>query len=63
MVKGIVSNIENLAKLQNMSLKDVGRKAGVGENAIYRWDKVPPKISTLKKVADQLKVDYKLLLP
>lgn len=63
MEKNLVFNIERLAKLQGMTLKDIGKQAGVGENAIYRWNKMPPKIATLKKVADQLKVDYKLLLP
>lgn len=63
MDKDIVSTIERLAKLQGMSLKEVGKKSGVGENAIFRWNKVTPKIATLKKVAKLLNIDYKLLLP
>ncbi|MBD8087669.1 helix-turn-helix transcriptional regulator [Limosilactobacillus sp. c11Ua_112_M] len=54
---------QQLAKSQGKSLKDVGRESGVGENAIYRWNKVPSKIATLIKVAKALGVDYKLLLP
>lgn len=63
MSKNFTATIEQLAKSQGMSLKDVGRESGVGENAIYRWNKVPPKITTLIKVAKVLGVDYKLLLP
>lgn len=63
MSKDIVSTIERLAKLQGMSLKEVGKAFNGGENAIFRWNKVTPKIATLKKVANFLNIDYKLLLP
>lgn len=63
MSKDIVSTIDRLAKLQGMSLKEVGKKSGVGENAIFRWNKITPRITTLKKVANFLNIDYKLLLP
>lgn len=35
----------------------------MNENAIYRWSTNKPKISTLRKVADVLGIDYKVLLP
>lgn len=58
-----IETIKILGKMRNEDLKEIGRNSGVGENAIYRWEKHEPKISTLKKVADYLGVDYKILLP
>ncbi|MFO1547566.1 helix-turn-helix transcriptional regulator [Lactiplantibacillus plantarum] len=62
-MSGLVSNIKQLAYESHQSIEDVGKNAGVGEKAIYRWDRVPPKIATLKKVGEYLGVDYRLLLP
>lgn len=59
----IVENIQRLAKEQDKSVKEIALQSGVGENSIYRWKNSEPKISTLKKVAKVLGVDYKLLLP
>lgn len=59
----LVKTIQQLAKARGKTVKDVAREAGVGENAIYRWNKNEPKISTFKKVADYLGIDYKVLLP
>lgn len=59
----LVKTIQQLAKAQDKTIKDVAREAGVGENAIYRWSTTEPKISTLRRVADMLGVDYKVLLP
>lgn len=63
MSKKTIDTIEALGKLQGKSLKDIGKESGVGENAIYRWKDHEPKISTLKRVAHCLHVDYKVLLP
>lgn len=62
-MNSLFKNIQQLAKAQGKTIKDVAHEAGVGENAIYRWNKNEPKISTLRKVADVLGVDYKVLLP
>lgn len=59
----LVKTIEQLGQLQGKTLKEIGEESGVGANAIYRWNKNEPKISTLKKVADYLGIDYKVLLP
>lgn len=59
----LVKTIQQLAKAQGKTVKDVAREAGVGENAIYRWSTTEPKIFTLRRVADMLGVDYKVLLP
>ena len=59
----LVKTSQQLAKAQGKNIKDVAREAGVGENAIYRWSTNEPKISTLRKVADVLGIDYKVLLP
>ena len=59
----LVKTIQQLAKAQGKNIKDVAREAGVGENAIYRWSTYEPKIYTIRKVADVLGIDYKVLLP
>lgn len=59
----LIKTIKQLGQLQGKTLKEIGEELGVGANAIYRWNKNEPKISTLKKVADYLGIDYKVLLP
>lgn len=63
MSKEMVDKIETLAKANGKTLKEIGKESGVGENAIYRWRYQVPRFATLKKVADVLNVDYKVLLP
>jgi len=63
MPKDIVSNIKLIGEQQDKKIQQIGENSGVGKNAIYRWNDLQPKISTLKKVADYLDVDYKTLLP
>lgn len=63
MSKKTIDTIRALGNLRGEDLKKIGKNSGVGENAIYRWEDHEPKISTLKKVADYLNVDYKVLLP
>lgn len=58
----LIKNIEALGKMRGENLKQTGKNSGVGENVIYRWDKHEPKLSTIRKVADYLDVDYKILL-
>lgn len=58
----LIKNIEALGKMRGENLKQIGKNSGVGENAIYRWDKHEPKLSTIRKVAGYLDVDYKILL-
>nr|WP_285047414.1 helix-turn-helix transcriptional regulator [Lactobacillus mulieris]MDK8082160.1 helix-turn-helix transcriptional regulator [Lactobacillus mulieris] len=63
MSQELVESIKAIGKLQNKTLREIGLESGVGENAIYRWNKNEPRLSTLKKVADYLGVDYKIFLP
>lgn len=58
-----LDRIKRLSLMKGMTVKELGRKAGVGENSIYRWAYNEPSITSLKKVAKALDVDYKLLLP
>lgn len=59
----IIDKIEPLAKARGETLKEVGKNSGVGENSIYRWKVAEPKISSIKKVANYLNINYKILLP
>ncbi|MHC5248792.1 helix-turn-helix domain-containing protein [Enterococcus sp. LJL90] len=58
----VVENIKRIGKGKEMTVKQIGRESGVGENAIYRWDKNYPNLSSLKKVADYLEVPIDKLL-
>ena len=59
----IVSKVKKLAKMEGLTIKELASQAGIGETSIYRWDEHEPSISTLKKLANVLGVDYKILLP
>ncbi|EMC2389986.1 helix-turn-helix transcriptional regulator, partial [Enterococcus faecalis] len=50
MTMSIVANIKKIALEKNLTVKKIGKESGVGENAIYRWDKQNPNLSSLKKV-------------
>lgn len=49
-------NIKNISRKRGMSLKEVAKKSGLGENAIYRWKTETPRIDSLNKVAKTLNV-------
>lgn len=52
----LVQNIKKLAKSQNITVKDLGLKLGIGVSAVYKWEESSPKIETLQKVADYFNV-------
>lgn len=58
----IVANIKKIALEKNLTIKQIGKESGVGENAIYRWDKQNPNLSSLKKVSRYLNVSVDELL-
>jgi transcriptional regulator with XRE-family HTH domain len=58
----IVANIKKIALEKNLTVKKIGKESGVGENAIYRWDKQNPNLSSLKKVSNYLNVSVDELL-
>lgn len=58
----IVANIKKIASEKNLTIKQIGKESGVGENAIYRWDKQNPNLSSLKKVSNYLDISIDELL-
>lgn len=58
----LVSRTKETAKKRGLSLKVVATKAGLAENAIYRWNDNNPKAENLQKVADVLNVSTDYLL-
>ncbi|WP_270314628.1 helix-turn-helix domain-containing protein [Leuconostoc citreum] len=58
----LVSRTKEIAQKRGLSLKALAAKAGLAENAIYRWDDNNPKSENLKKVADVLHVSTDYLL-
>lgn len=59
----IYGRVEKLAKEQALSIREVGRRADVGETTIYKWKSGQiPNSEVLGKVADALNtsVDYLL---
>jgi len=50
-------NIKKYSSLRKLSLREVARKAGLSENALYRYNQgIEPKFETLKAVAKVLNV-------
>ena len=58
----LISRTKEIAQKRGLSLKTLATKAGMAENAIYRWDDNNPKSENLKKVADVLHVSTDYLL-
>lgn len=58
----LVGRIKMVAKQQGVSLKVLATRAGLAENAIYRWDTNNPRSENLQKVADILSVSVDYLL-
>lgn len=56
----LIKNIEALGKMRGENLKQIGKNSGVGENAIYRWDKHEPKLSTITKCGWLLGSNYSI---
>lgn len=49
-------NIKNISKRRGLNLKEVAKRSGLGENAIYRWKSETPRIDSIEKVAKTLGV-------
>ena len=58
----VAQRIKNLAKNQNLSMKDILINAGLGSNTMSNMKTSMPKADSLAKIADQLNcsVDYLL---
>jgi transcriptional regulator with XRE-family HTH domain len=56
----ILENIQLLCKKHNISVPKLEREIGLGNGAIYKWDKSSPTSDKLQKVAEYFKVptDY-----
>ena len=59
---GLFETIQKLAKQRGMSLLEVNDKAGLGKSSIYNWKKTTPKIDSIKKVAEVLKINVNELI-
>ncbi len=62
MYTNIFDRVKQLAKENNISLKDVNKKAGLGTGSIYSWKNSTPSIDSLIKVAKVLKTSLDDLL-
>lgn len=58
----IIERTKQTAKLRGFNLKQIAIKAGLSENAIYKWNSQSPKIESVKAVADVLNVSLDYLL-
>ena len=59
---GLFDTIQKLAKQRGMSLLEVNDKAGLGKSSIYNWKTTTPKIDSIKKVAEVLKINVNELI-
>ncbi|MGX7387597.1 helix-turn-helix domain-containing protein [Carnobacterium divergens] len=58
----LLERVKYLANKQKISLKELALKLGMGESAIYKWDKSAPSTDNLQKVADYFGVSTDYLL-
>lgn len=58
----VYTRIYKTAKSHGMSVKEVAKKAHIGENSIYRWKVIRPSLKSLTKVAKVLHVSTDFLL-
>lgn len=52
----VLNRIREISKDRGLTLKEVARKAGIGENSIYKWKTTSPSTKSLEKVAKALGV-------
>lgn len=48
--------ILQIAEAQKMTMRELAKRANVGENTIYKWNKSSPQVSSLQRVAKALNV-------
>ncbi len=53
---------KEMAKERGLTLRELEKKAGLGQNFLYRWKTYAPKTAYLQKVADVLDVSVDYLL-
>lgn len=58
----VLNRIKEISKDRGLTLKEVARKAGIGENSIYKWKTASPSTKTLDKVAKALGVTVEDLM-
>jgi len=58
----LLERVKFLSNKQKISLKELALKLGMGESAIYKWDKSAPSSDNLQKVADYFGVSTDYLL-
>jgi transcriptional regulator with XRE-family HTH domain len=58
----ILENIQELCKKNSISVPKLEKEIGLGNGAIYKWDKNSPSVDKLQKVADYFKVSTDYLL-
>lgn len=58
----VYSRINKIARKQGLSIKELARKVGIGENSIYRWKTLKPSTRSITKVAKELQVSTDYLL-
>lgn len=48
--------ILQIAEAQKITMRELAKRANVGENTIYKWNKSSPQVSSLQRVAKALNV-------
>lgn len=58
----IADKIKDLCKDRNLSVRELERRAGLGDNSISKWNRSSPTLSSLAKVASVLEVSVPELI-
>lgn len=58
----ILENIQTLCEKNKITVPILERELGLGNGAIYKWNKSSPKVDTLQKVAEYFNVTIDSLI-
>lgn len=58
----VLKNVKYYAKKKGLTIAELERTAGLGQNTLYKWKDGSPNLSSLQKVAGVLGVSISTLL-
>ena len=57
---GIISRIKDVARNKGLTISEIEKACGLGENSIYKWDRSSPSLDKVQRVANfiDVSIDY-----
>ena len=58
----LVENIKKACSMNNITIRELERRAGLPEHSIYKWNRNIPSVDRVARVADILKTTVEQLI-